>query len=610
MNKLLLFLAIWLVLLVPANAATYYVDYTSGSDGNAGTKLSPWQNAPGMQTCSSLCASTTINAGDSIILKGGVTWPNASFMWSFPSSGTSGSPIYIGVDQTWYIGGTWSRPILNAGGTVIGNNYDTMLSMPANVTLDNFEITGFYWTTVACSGASYGDCGILNAGQRTGQTLEHLYVHGWTHAGTDANSSNGVISLFQFGGNGANTAHDNVIVGTDMPGDHSVAVFFNGPAIVYNNYIKQVASAAIISYATLFHDNHLEDIGPTYCNSTGGYVNISGSTATWVSGSTFTTGSSWDGLTFTYWNGTTDVTTTVSSVASTTQLTIVGSATQTNVPYYVFSNAGACAHENGFEDNGDIGLDVYNNVITNVVGGLAFWIAPNPGYSAYMWNNVVYSVNDNQGLDIPAPPIYNASYCTGTQGGRAAAETGNGYCNIGGSLYFWNNTVQCGSNTTQYDNCQTNIGNIQSGGTLGNVVSYLNNHFVTALGSAPTCYTGTGAPVSCSFSNNVVQTQSTANGQGYSSTQTYAFSPTLGGSTIGAGENLSSSWPGGYSTNDTTYACTDASNVVTCPARVSLTRGTTWDIGAYMYQSSGATTTITITGPLTITLGAGVTITP
>src|ERR1700678_3642216 len=84
-------------------AATYYVDYSSGNDSNSGTsKTSPWQNAPGMQTCANTCKSAVINGGDSIVLKGGVTWPNASFMWNLPGGGT-GTPVYIGVDQTWYV---------------------------------------------------------------------------------------------------------------------------------------------------------------------------------------------------------------------------------------------------------------------------------------------------------------------------------------------------------------------------------------------------------------------------------------------------------------------------------------------------------------------------
>ena len=218
-----------------------------------------------MQTCTKTCSSTTIKAGDSIILKGGVTWPNSSFMWNLPT-GSTGSPVYVGVDETWYSGSSWTRPILTAGGIVIPNNYNTMFNVPANVTVDNFEITGFYWTTASCTGAPYGDCGVFNAGQRNGQIWKNLYIHGWTHVGTNAATSNGVVNIFSGGGGGDSIAHDNVIVGTDVPGDHSVNAFFNVPAVAYNNYIKQVSSAFIVSYPSSVHDNHIEDIGPAYCN--------------------------------------------------------------------------------------------------------------------------------------------------------------------------------------------------------------------------------------------------------------------------------------------------------------------------------------------------------
>src|SRR5258708_37166387 len=69
-----------------AQAATYYIDYAGGSDAGSGTsKTTPWQHVPGMNGCSGNCASANPQPGDSIILKGGVTWPNAAFpiMWSW-----------------------------------------------------------------------------------------------------------------------------------------------------------------------------------------------------------------------------------------------------------------------------------------------------------------------------------------------------------------------------------------------------------------------------------------------------------------------------------------------------------------------------------------------
>jgi hypothetical protein len=515
-QRTILFLAL-LLFATNSQATTHYIDYLSGSDsGNGTSKASPWQHAPGMQTCTSLCRSTTINAGDSIIMKGGVTWPNASFMWSLPG-GATGNPVYIGVDKTWYTGGSWTRPILSPGESVIPNNYNTMFSVPANVTFDNFEITGFHWTTASCSGAPYGDCGIFNAGQRNGQTWENLYIHGWTHAGTNALTSNGVISIFQTGGGGNSIAHDNVIVGTDVPGDHSVSVFFNGPPIAYNNYIKQVVSGFIVSYPSLVHDNHIEDIGPAYCNEP--------------------------------------------------------------FPEY----AGSCAHENGFEDNGDIGLYFYNNVIINVSSGLALWIAPNPGYTATMWNNVIYAVHDNQILDM-APPVYNPAYCS-------SGATRNGYCTTAGSYIFENNTVECGDDSTQYDQCQSGIGVIGSG-SIANSFLYQNNHFITAS-TASGCSLSSGHALSCTFdASNVVQTLAVANRQGYNSSETFAFSPLQSSnSTVGVGTPLTLSWPSGYSTNDTTYACADGSgNQPSCPARITVGRPSTgvWDAGAYRSFSPAA----------------------
>jgi hypothetical protein len=240
-----------------------------------------------------------------------------------------------------------------------------------------------------------------------------------------------------------------------------------------------------------------------------------------------------------------------------------------------------CTHENGFEDNGDQGLLFYNNVITNVGAGLALWIAPNPGYTATMWNNVIYAVHDNQILDM-APPVYNATYC-------GSGATANGYCKTAGSYILESNTVECGDDTTQYDQCQSGVGAIGSGSIAASFL-YQNNHFITAT-TAKGCATGAGAASSCTFAAfNVVQTLVTANGQGYKSSETYAFSPTASSnSTVGAGSNLTSSATGGLASlaSDTTYACTDGSgNQPLCPARTILNRPPTggWDAGAYRFS--------------------------
>jgi hypothetical protein len=484
-----------------ASAATYYVDYQTGSDSNPGTsKSQPWKSAHGMASCSGTCASTTLNAGDSVILKGGVTWPNPSFMWSL-AGGTAASPIYYGVDKTWYAGTSWSRPTLSAGAQVIANNSDTMFTVGPNVTVDNFEITGFYWTTAACSGAPYGDCGIFNCGQESGQTWENLYIHGWTHAGTDTSTSNGVINIWSTGGGGNSVAHDNVVVGTDVPGDHSVSVFFGGPPISYNNYIRQVSSGYIVNYATSIHDNHIEDIGPAYCN----------------------------------------------------------------VP-----TLGSCTHENGFEDNADNGLYFYNNVITNVSAGLALWVAPNPGSTVYVFNNVIYAVHDNQVLDL-ALPVYTANDCSTGQNGV--------YCSTAGNYAVINNTVECGDDTTQTNSTCQSVGS-----STGASFTFKNNHLIVeSVGEG--CAAGLS---NCTFTSNVVQTLATANAQGYRSTDLYAFSPTSSsGATVGGGLNLGALATGPLAAlaEDTTYGVMVAAGNAPAIARASNERPSSgsWNAGAYQF---------------------------
>jgi hypothetical protein len=511
----LLFFA--LMTAVGARAATYYVDFSSGADMNNGTsKTSPWQHAPGMKTCTNVCSSTPINAGDSVILKGGVTWPNASFQWSLPA-GSTGNPVYVGVDMTWFTGSSWARPILSGGGAAIPNG-NIMIVMGANTTLDNFEITGYFWNAASCTGIP--NCVMINMGQTNGQTVENLYIHGWTHTGTNAATSNGVATGIITGGGGNSVAHDNVVVGTDVPGDHSLTAFYGGPPIAYNNYVQQVSSAFITGYATSVHDNYIADVGPAYCNE----------------------------------------------------------------PFP--ANAGNCTHENGYEDNGDTGLNFYNNVVTDVSAGLALWLAPNPNYTVTAWNNVIYLIHDNQILDM-APPVYDPAYC-------GSGATGNSYCKTAGSYIFENNTVECGDDVTQYDQCQTQVGEIGSGSVATSFL-YQNNHFITAT-TATGCYTGSGAALICTFApSNIVQTLSTANSQGYNSGQAYAFSPTSSSnSTVGAGINLMSLANGilGSMASDTTYGVgyNPVSHTVIAPSRTSNSRPSlgAWDTGAYEYSSSSS----------------------
>src|ERR1019366_4227336 len=82
MARVLLGFAALSMLPVSAAAATYYIDYTGGSDANDGaSKATPWKLAPGMQ---GFAGTYTHAPADQFIFKGGITWPNPAAGSPFP----------------------------------------------------------------------------------------------------------------------------------------------------------------------------------------------------------------------------------------------------------------------------------------------------------------------------------------------------------------------------------------------------------------------------------------------------------------------------------------------------------------------------------------------
>ena len=99
----------------------------------------------------------------------------------------------------------------------------------------------------------------------------------------------------------------------------------------------------------------------------------------------------------------------------------------------------------------------------------------------------------------------------------------------------------------------------------------------------------------------MLMSNATATKDGYTSTETSAYSPTSGGSpTVGAGTNQYSAYCGALNTagltaaaaacqSDTAYACTydSANHTVSCPAQTVTARppSSAWDIGAWEYNT-------------------------
>jgi hypothetical protein len=276
-----------------ASAATYYIAAT-GLDSNSGaSKTSPWLHAPGMSKCTGTCSSTTIHPGDSIIFRGGDTWhfnsnaPSIS-TWTWTINGSSGNNVYIGVDQTWYSGSSWVRPILT-GDNALSTNFvssctnDFSAIAPISITgtywqFDNFEITGICWSGTGDTGN-----GFFAASDGPGQ-FSNIYCHGWSV--TSGSSDNLPCFTAFFAGAIDITVGPGVVVdGSDSP--HFAAGSANCQALVgdacasgqamngarfaniYQSIFRYVSNILVTDNCKTIHDNLFEYLYETYSGVSG-----------------------------------------------------------------------------------------------------------------------------------------------------------------------------------------------------------------------------------------------------------------------------------------------------------------------------------------------------
>lgn len=471
-----------------ASATTYYIDYATGSDANSGTsKTAPWMHAPGMQGCSAVCASTAPKPADSFILKGGVTWPNSVFPQHWSWSGSNGSPIYIGVDKTWYTGASWNRPIFDAGGTPISGSWDGFLQAYSPtisyVTFDSIEMKGLNWQTAYSTGAMV--CASIGGSSHV--TFENVYVHGWSHTGgvtTDA------FACFVTSGNTTGNVIDHSIFdGTDSTnGGDSGAFTYAWPSVT-NSVVHDATNALLLSG--------------------------SGESAN-------------------------------------------------NLIYNIHRSFDTSVHENAIEYIGTGTHYLHDNIIAGTVYGENMMVG-NTNEIDYIWNNVIATGSGN--------PVH--------------FPQSTGMSNM--SMYAWNNTIVPASGVQCF---------LSSGfGGSWNTIDIRNNHCITTNSNIAS----TGLTVTTLIVNyNALMTPTEAAAAGYTSAQTYAYSPTASNCSgqancpVGAGTNLASIATAALAglQSDTNYACTQQtiSGVVQaiCPARTDAARPSSgaWDAGAYFLSGA------------------------
>jgi hypothetical protein len=229
-----------------------------------------------------------------------------------------------------------------------------------------------------------------------------------------------------------------------------------------------------------------------------------------------------------------------------------------NSIYNVTKSFDTSVHENAIETliaNGT--FYIHDNVIHDVYGETM--MTGNNNETDYIWNNVLYNLTGANSFHFPQ------------NNGQAAV-----------AIHYWNNTIV----PTSGGNCL-----IQAfdSGTMG-TVDFQNNHCITTAAAV----NGAISIVSIvNINNNVLETPTQASGQGFTSTETYAYSATTANSsTLTSGVNLSGNCSGILASlcSDTSYACTvDATKQVVCPSRRVVTRPSgslAWNKGAYMAISS------------------------
>jgi hypothetical protein len=602
-------------------ATNYYVDYTNGSDTNSGTsKSAPWKRAPGMYTCANNCSSARINPGDSIILKGCVTWPNAVFPWQPQYSGSNGNPIYIGVDQTWWdntVSGcstSWNRPIMNPQGMTTDPGATGLEILMDNrvasyITWDNFEVVNWYTYPDTSSGSHEAVVWHVSSASHGARnnTIQNMYVHGWI---------NPAFSM----GTGNLTAGSCVITNyvpysyspspstswTSIPASVQVQSLPQGGLIPEGNNTPTVTAISGSNPYTITFTN---TSGCPSGTKTGAVIQVGIDVGVIVSGNsagdpgTVVTNNVFDGsdTAEAQYNPYGDCGASEgnnnaclasvevgrqgpqiwrNNVMRYVSNGFVGSSSEMsgNLMEYFRLGTDPTGHTNIWEDQPCLGTTClyFGNVIrhmnstnSKIPGG--FWnigqplaIAPTSGTTAWVFNNDAYDVTQITVWEINLD-------CNG--------------CGSG-TVNFFNNTTQGGTASDSSHpvfSCTVPSCNVQ------------NNHAITT-NSTPLGNCGNG----CTQTTNLPMTPATATADGYTSSQTYSFSPTLSNSpTVGAGTNAQSlctalsnvsQTAGAACQSDTPYAVGyDTSNhTVIIPDRTSNTRPTTgaWDVGGYEFSTS------------------------
>jgi hypothetical protein len=213
------------------SAATYYCDFGSGSDGNAGTSESaPWQRQPYM---AGFAGKYSHAAGDKFIFKGGTTWTSKCFPLNINAAGSGSTNDYYGVDLNWFAGSTFTRPIFDGGYAV-----DTIVGIESNVTLDNLELR-----YVSSSASDGWGIVVVTTGSSGNTLIENCWLHGWKCTGHTDGAHGGYYAYAYTASTIATNVMNNTEISNTESPNNGTCVRFGGKII--NSKIHNTSSAIL-----------------------------------------------------------------------------------------------------------------------------------------------------------------------------------------------------------------------------------------------------------------------------------------------------------------------------------------------------------------------------
>ncbi len=171
-------------LLSSLEAATFYIDYATGSDGNAGTSQStPWKRAPGMK---GFAGSYNHVSGDRFIFKGGIRWPVDCFQMKITAGGSSDSNRdYYGADTSWFAGSSFTRPLFDFQHTLVGPGWTAGAGVLVEgcqyITFENIDLAN-HRTAPAINGNNTWGTATICLSTVSYFTLSNCVVRDWDMA--------------------------------------------------------------------------------------------------------------------------------------------------------------------------------------------------------------------------------------------------------------------------------------------------------------------------------------------------------------------------------------------------------------------------------------------